>query len=258
NVLKDIIDSGAVTVVELNEIFRQARESRIIVNAHLINSGRFPSVPKSKDELEDFYFIEKEDPEAVLQQVLELVGKRIPASFGVDAIDDIQVLTPMHRGVVGTVNLNTELQKLLNPHKDGLTRGSRTFMPEDKVMQIRNNYDKEVFNGDIGRITRIDTEARQVTIIFDGRQVAYDFNELEEVAHAYAVSVHKSQGSEFPVVIMPVVTQHFMLLQRNLLYTGVTRGKKLVVLVGSKKALTIAVKNDKTRKRYTSLQWRLK
>ena len=258
NVLKDIIASGAVTVVTLNEIFRQAQKSSIIVNAHKINHGILPSLKSSKQELDDFYFIEQGDPEEVLGIILELTRERIPKRFGFDPIDDIQVLTPMYRGVVGAGNLNLELQKALNPGENAVERGGKSFRVSDKVMQIRNNYDKEVFNGDIGRIARVNSENQEVTIIFDDREVPYDFADLDEVVLAYAVSVHKSQGSEFPAVIIPLLTQHYLLLQRNLIYTAVTRGKRLVVLVGTRKALAIGVKNDKTQKRYTYLQHRLK
>ena len=258
NVLKDIIASGAVTVVTLNEIFRQAQKSSIIVNAHKINHGILPSLKSSKQELDDFYFIEQGDPEEVLGIILELTRERIPKRFGFDPIDDIQVLTPMYRGVVGAGNLNLELQKALNPGENAVERGGKSFRVSDKVMQIRNNYDKEVFNGDIGRIARVDSENQEVTIIFDDREVPYDFADLDEVVLAYAVSVHKSQGSEFPAVIIPLLTQHYLLLQRNLIYTAVTRGKRLVVLVGTRRALAIGVKNDKTQKRYTYLQHRLK
>lgn len=257
SILKDIISSGVVPVVELNKIFRQAEESLIIVNAHSINSGKMPQLKTSNKKPEDFYFIEKENPEDVLTTILELVGERIPAKFGFDPIDDIQVITPMHRGTVGTENLNIELQKVLNPGQHAVTRGSQTFSINDKVMQIRNNYDKEIFNGDIGRIALIDAKTREMSISFDGRHIKYDDRDLDEIVLAYAVSVHKAQGSEFPAVVIPVLTQHYILLQRNLIYTGVTRGRKLVVMVGTKKALAIGVKNDKTRKRYTSLRNRL-
>jgi len=257
NILKDIIASGAVPVVELNEIFRQAKESLIIVNAHKINSGEFPYLKPSEEKLDDFYFIEQEDPDEVLNIILELTTTRIPKRFRFDPVEDIQVLTPMHRGTVGAGNLNTELQKALNPGEGGVLRGNRNFRVKDKVMQIKNNYDKEVFNGDIGRIKRIDLENQEVVICFDGRDVDYDYPDLDEIILAYAVSVHKSQGSEYPVVVIPIVTQHYILLQRNLIYTAVTRGRKLVVLVGTKKALAIAVKNDKTQKRFTYLKNRL-
>ncbi len=257
NVLKDIIASGSVPVVELNEIFRQAKESQIIINAHKINNGTLPSLnasfPKS-----DFYFIQKEDPEEGLRIILELTKERIPKRFGFDSFNDIQVLTPMHKGLVGAGNLNIELQKALNPGEDGVVRGSRTFRINDKVMQIKNNYDKEVFNGDIGRIVKINTEEQVVTIIFDERNVEYEYTDLDEIILAYAVSIHKSQGSEYPVVIIPILMQHYMLLQRNLIYTAVTRGRKLVVIVGTKKALAIGVKNNKTERRYSYLQNRLR
>jgi len=257
NVLRDIIASDIIPVVRLNEIFRQAKESQIIVNAHKINNGILPSFTPSGPK-DDFYFIEQEDPENVLRIVLELVSDRVPRRFGFDPVDDIQVLSPMHKGTVGTGNLNIELQRWLNLRKDGVTRGNRAFRTGDKVMQIKNNYDKEVFNGDIGKIARIDPELREVDISFDGRNVPYDFTDLDEIILAYAVSVHKSQGSEYPAVIIPILTQHYILLQRNLIYTAVTRGRKLVILIGTKKALSIGVKNDKTRKRYTFLEQRLR
>jgi exodeoxyribonuclease V alpha subunit len=256
NVLRDIIASGAVTVVKLNEIFRQAKESLIIVNAHKINRGFLPSLGLSGPK-DDFYFIEQEDPEEVLKIILELTKERIPKRFRFDPLDDIQVLTPMHKGTVGAGNLNMELQRILNPGEGGVVRGNRSFRVNDKVMQIRNNYDKEVFNGDIGRITRIDLENQEVIIAYDRREVSYDFTDLDEIVPAYAVSIHKSQGSEYPAVVIPLLTQHYILLQRNLIYTAVTRGKKLVVLVGSKRALAIGVGNDKTEKRYTYLRYRL-
>ncbi|MBN2033193.1 MAG: ATP-dependent RecD-like DNA helicase [Deltaproteobacteria bacterium] len=257
NVLKDIIASGAVPVVELNEIFRQAKESLIIVNAHRINNGEIPPLKSSREKLDDFYFIEQQEPEEVLKTVLDLVNGRIPRRFRFDPIDDIQVLTPMHKGTVGASNLNKELQEALNPSEEKLIRGGKAFHVRDKVMQIRNNYDKEVFNGDIGRITRIDKETQEVIISFDGREVMYDYPDLDEIVLAYAVSVHKSQGSEYPAVIIPLLTQHYVMLQRNLIYTAVTRGRKLVVIIGSKRAFAIAVRNNKTEKRYTYLKNRL-
>lgn len=256
-VLNDVIASGAAPVVRLNEIFRQARQSRIIVNAHRINQGFLP-VTASEGAESDFYFIEQESPERVVEIILGLAARRIPEKFGFHPATDIQVLSPMHRGIAGTANLNVALRKTLNPKGEELVLGSVIHRNNDKVMQIKNNYDKGVFNGDIGRISRINRENREVIVNFDGRFVTYDFNEMEEVAPAYAVSVHKSQGSEYPAVIVPVLMQHYMLLQRNLLYTAVTRGRRLVVLVGTKKALAIAVKNDKTRQRYTRLMHRLK
>ncbi len=258
SVLNDIISSGSVPVVELNEIFRQAQESSIIVNAHKINSGVIPTFQASSDKLDDFYFIQREDPEHALELIIEMVKDRIPKRFGFDSVDDIQVLTPMHKGSVGAWNLNIKLQEALNPSGQKIMRGAREYRIGDKVMQVKNDYDKEVFNGDIGRIMRIDAEAQEVVIAFDGREVAYDFTDLDEVVLAYAVSVHKSQGSEYPVVVMPVLIQHYVLLQRNLIYTGVTRGRKLVVMVGTKKAMAIAVRNNKTQMRYTHLAKRLR
>ena len=259
NVLNDIIASNAVPVVRLKEIFRQAKESRIIVNAHKINSGIIPSFepPDQSGQKNDFYFIHQEDPEKVLEIILKLTVKRIPRRFGFDPVKDIQVLTPMHKGLVGAGNLNVELQKALNPGKAGVTRGDRNYRVNDKVMQIKNNYDKDVFNGDIGKITSLSQETQEVIISFDGRKVVYDFADLDEIVLAYAVSVHKSQGSEYPAVVIPLLTQHYILLQRNLIYTAVTRGKNLVVIVGSKKALAIGVNNNKTQKRFTYLKQRL-
>ncbi len=256
NVLKDIISSDAAPVIELNEIFRQAKESQIIVNAHKINNGVIPSLDSSRQDT-DFYFIQKEDPEDVLRIILELAKDRIPNKFGFDPFDDIQILTPTHKGVVGSGNLNVELQKTLNPGEGGVIRGNRNFRVNDKVMQIKNNYDKDIFNGDMGIISRINQEEQVVIITFDGRPVEYDYTDLDEIVLAYAVSVHKSQGSEYPAVIIPMLTQHYILLQRNLIYTAVTRGRKLVVMVGTKKALATGVRNDKSQKRYTYLKYRL-
>ena len=259
NVLNDIIASLAVPVVTLDKIFRQAQTSQIVVNAHKINAGQIPSTRANRaaDPQTDFYFIEQEDPEKVLEIILELCKKRIPRHFGFNPVDDIQVLTPMHRGSVGAGNLNQKLQAALNPGEGGVTRGERTYRIHDKVMQIRNNYDKEVFNGDIGRITAIAWDSREISVRIDSREVVYDFGDLDELVPAYAVSVHKSQGSEYPVVIVPIVTQHYILLQRNLIYTAVTRGKKLVIIVGTRKAMTIGINNNKTRQRYTRLKYRL-
>ncbi|HAJ28234.1 MAG TPA: ATP-dependent RecD-like DNA helicase [Syntrophus sp. (in: bacteria)] len=260
NVLRDIIAAGVAPVVELNEIFRQAKESSIIVNAHRINQGLFPETKPTTDAsgtLSDFYFIQQEDPEKALETILNLVKTRIPMRFKLNPINDIQVLSPMNRGTVGVTNLNTELQQALNPGEGGVSRAGKTFRIHDKVMQIRNNYDKEVFNGDIGRIFHIDAEDQEIKVLFDERLVAYEFADLDELVPAYAVTVHKSQGSEYPAVVIPIMTQHYMMLQRNLIYTAVTRGRKLVVLVGTKKALAIAVKNNKTEQRYSLLRQRL-
>lgn len=257
NVLRDIIDSGAIEVVQLNEIFRQAKESSIIVNAHRINEGAFPNLIANQDKLDDFYFIEQEDPQKALELIINLVKERIPQRFGLNCLNDIQVLTPMHKGTVGAGNLNVEIQKALNPGDEGVQRGGRLYKVHDKVMQVVNNYEKEVYNGDIGMISSIDEEAKEVVVVIDEREIIYDYADLDELVHAYAVSIHKSQGSEYPAVVMPILTQHYVMLQRNLLYTGVTRGKKLVVIVGTKKAMAIAVRNNKTQKRYTLLKERI-
>lgn len=257
NVLRDIIESGFVPTVRLNEIFRQSGESMIIVNAHRINRGEFPVITSDRDSVQDFYFVELEEPERVADMIIKMCKEKIPAKFGFDPLDDIQVLTPMHRGVIGASNLNAEMQKHLNPSVVELHRGGRVFKTGDKVMQIRNNYDLEVYNGDIGRVAGINTEDQELAVNYDGRLVLYDFADLDELVLAYAVSVHKSQGSEYPAVVMPLLTQHYLLLQRNLLYTAITRGKKLVVIIGTKKALGIAIRNSKTAERYTALRERL-
>jgi exodeoxyribonuclease V alpha subunit len=255
-VLGDIISSGRVSVVRLTEIFRQASSSRIIVNAHRINSGEMPDAEKDSD----FFFIEREDPESVPPTILELVADRIPRKWKLDPRRDIQVLCPMNRGSLGTLQMNRVLQDSLNPKRNGdpvVEKFGWEFRVRDKVIQTRNNYDKEVFNGDIGEVLKIDDFEREVVIGFDGRDVVYDFNELDEVSLAYAITIHKSQGSEFPVIVMPLAMQHYLLLQRNLVYTGITRGRRLVVLVGQKKALQTAVKNASAVRRFTALEKRL-
>lgn len=257
NVLSDIMDSGVLPVVTLNEIFRQASRSKIIVNAHRINQGQMPQTGQAAAG-DDYYFIEQEEPEKVVDIIIELLTHRIPRRFNHDPVEDIQVLTPMHRGVLGSENLNTRLQEALNPDGFSLERGGRIFRVNDKVMQMRNNYDKDVFNGDIGRIKRIDPENQEVWVIYDGKDVSYDYTDLDEIQLAYAISVHKSQGSEYPAVVMPVSTQHYILLQRNLIYTGVTRGRDLVVVVGTKKALAMGINNMKTSECFTHLARRLK
>lgn len=259
NVLKDIIDSGICPVVQLNEIFRQAQKSGIIVNAHRVNNGEMPEFDEEyASGLKDFYFIQQEDPDKALELIKQLVTVRIPQRFNLDPVNDIQVLTPMHRGSVGTARLNAELRAALNySGRAKVQRLGRTFQEGDKVMQIRNNYDKDVYNGDIGIILNIDGEANNLTVMMDNGHVSYDFAELDELEHAYAISIHKSQGSEYPAVVIPILTQHYVMLQRNLLYTGITRGKKLVIIVGTKKAIHIAVNNDRTRKRFTRLAARL-
>jgi exodeoxyribonuclease V alpha subunit len=258
SILKDIILSEKVPVVELKEIFRQAGESRIVINAHKINNGIIPELEQDQNKLGDFYFIEQEDQDQVLEIIRELVCNRIHGRFGLDPVEEIQVLSPMHKGVVGTENLNRVLQENLNPSNIMLTRGDRVLRLHDKVMQIRNNYDKDVFNGDIGKITSIDPENQNVTVTFDSIPVGYDYSELDEIMLAYAISVHKSQGSEYPAVVVPILSQHYVLLQRNLIYTAVTRGKILVVIVGSKKALAMGINNDRIMKRYTYLAKRLR
>jgi exodeoxyribonuclease V alpha subunit len=258
NVLRELIDSGLFTVVRLKEIFRQARESMIVVNAHRVNEGEFPIV-KGGDQGEsaDFHFIEEENPEKILDRILTLCRESLPGRYGFHPIRDIQVLTPMYKGIIGATHLNDELQKDLNPHGLPVTLGSRTFKLGDKVMQIVNNYEKDVFNGDIGWVSKIDQEEREIRIDFDGRSVPYEFSEVDEIVLAYAISVHKSQGSEYPAVILPVTTQHFLLLQRNLIYTGMSRARKLVVLIGTSKALAMAIKNNQPQRRFTHLSRRL-
>ena len=254
-VLADMIKSQAIAVVKLTEIFRQAATSQIIVNAHRINRGEFPSQNTSAS---DFYFIQVQTAEEIQEKLVSVVTEKIPQRFNFSAKNDIQVLTPMHRGGLGSRSLNTILQAKLNPNlTPRVSKFGTTFIPGDKVIQNVNNYNKDVFNGDIGTITSIDLEENEVKINFDGRLVVYDCNELDEISLAYAISIHKSQGSEYPVIVMPIATQHYMLLARNLLYTGVTRGKKLVVIVGQMKALAMAVKNSATKTRITNLQARL-
>jgi exodeoxyribonuclease V alpha subunit len=257
NVLRDIIDSGGIPTVRMNEIFRQSCNSLIVVNSHKINNGEFPVLASNRETLQDFYFVHVEEPEKAVEMIVHMCRKKIPEKFGFDPVNDIQVLTPMHRGIAGASNLNMELQKNLNTSADELVRGGRVLKTGDKVMQIRNNYDKEVYNGDIGRIVSINREDHEVAVDYDGRTVKYEFLELDELAPAYAISVHKSQGSEYPAVVIPFLTQHYMMLQRNLLYTAITRGKKLVVIIGTKKALAIAIKNNKPQLRYTRLKERL-
>src|SRR6476619_6746874 len=255
-VLADIISSGAISVVRLTEVFRQAAQSRIITTAHRINRGLIPDLnPPGIDT--DFYFVQAEDPEIAVQRIVELVKVRIPKRFGFDPIRDIQVLCPMNRGGVGARSLNIELQAALNPAgEQKVERFGWIFAPGDKVMQIQNDYDKEVYNGDIGYVDEVDLEGGELVASFDGRAVSYAFGELDTLVPAYAATIHKSQGSEYPAVVIPVMTQHYAMLQRNLLYTGVTRGKKLVVLVGQKKTIAIAVRNVAGRTRCSKLaEW---
>jgi len=263
DVLSDLIDSERVPVIRLQTIFRQAANSFIISNAHRINQGLLPETGPSDPNgpPSDFYIFIKEDPEEAAELLVDVVKNRVPLKFGLDPLDDIQVLSPMYNGRVGVSNLNLLLQARLNPlggKKFERRLGGRTFRTGDKVMQTVNNYDKNVYNGDIGRITTIDPLQQTMTISIDGAPVLYDFLEADELVHAYAISVHKSQGAEYPCVVIPVLTQHYMMLQRNLLYTAVTRAKKLAILVGTRKAIAIAVKNNKTTERHTALDWRLK
>lgn len=260
NVLRDLIKSGVVPVVRLQTIFRQARGSRIVTNAHRINQGLLPEIR----DAEDFYYIKAEEPEELTQQILQLVSTRLPKYLHCDAIEDIQVISPMRRTITGVEHLNQVLQEGLNPFRESRPEvriGGTTFRLGDKVMQIRNNYTKMVFNGDVGRIVRLDPEDRQIEVVYqepgNNRVITYESEDLDELVLSYAVSVHKSQGSEYPVVVMPITTQHFMMLQRNLLYTAVTRAKKMVVLVGTWKALSMAVGNNRIEERRTTLAQRL-
>lgn len=258
-VLGDLIDSERASVVRLDTIFRQAQTSRIVVSAHRVHEGKMPQVePPASNEQSDFYFSEAREPEEVADVITRLVHERIPKKFGFNPIDDVQVITPMHRGVIGARELNRRLQATLNGGRDPLVRGERLFCVGDKVMQQRNNYDKRVYNGDIGRIAMIDEAEQVVWIQFDKRRVDYEYDELDELQLAYAITVHKAQGSEYKAVVIPVHTQHFVFLQRNLLYTAITRGKKLVCLVGTKKALAMAIHNADIQHRHTALDLRVR
>jgi exodeoxyribonuclease V alpha subunit len=258
DVLRDLIDSGTTAVIRLETIFRQAADSLIIRNAHRLNHGQMPD---TRPDATDFFIFVKQDPAEAAELLVGIVKDRVPHKFGFHPIDDIQVLSPMYNGQVGVSNLNQLLQQALNPpdgRKPERRLGGRVFRVGDKVMQTVNNYDKNVYNGDIGRIAALDVVEQTITVNVDGAPVVYDFLETDELIHAFAISVHKSQGSEYPCVVIPVVTQHYLMLQRNLLYTAVTRAKKLVVLVGSRRAIQIAVRNNKVSNRYTALDWRLK
>ena len=255
-VLADVIASSAFPVVRLTEVFRQAAQSRIITSAHKINQGSIPDLSKPEGD-SDFYFVQADDPETAVPRIVDLVKIRIPQQFGLNPIHDIQVLCPMNRGGVGARSLNIELQAALNPAGDRkVERFGWTFAPGDKVMQIENDYDKDVYNGDIGYIDDVDPDAGELNASFDGRSVTYGFGELDTLVPAYAATIHKSQGSEYPAVVIPIMTQHYAMLRRNLLYTGITRGKRLVVLVGQKKAIAIAVRNVSGRRRWSKLdEW---
>ena len=255
NVLRDLIDSECFPVVRLTKIFRQAQSSRIITNAHRINKGQMPDLSNGRES--DFFFVEQEDADAAAGEIVDLIKTRLPAHFRVSP-RDIQVLSPMQRGAVGAANLNQMIQEAVNPGETGFRRGGVSFRARDKVMQIRNNYEKEVFNGDIGIVESTDPEERELIVNFEGRSVTYDISELDELVLAYAVTIHKSQGSEYPIVVMPILMSHYVMLQRNLVYTGVTRAKKVLVLVGTKKALALAVRNSTVRKRNTLLALRIR
>jgi len=257
DVLRDIIGSGRARVIRLTHIFRQATQSGIVVNAHRVNRGQMPLL----NQFDDFYFFSKEDPQEAADLLVDIVVRRIPHKFGLDPVDDVQVLAPMYRGGCGVSSLNARLQEALNPPRRNVAErrlGGRSFRVGDKVMQVRNDYLREVFNGDIGRVAVIDGVQQTLTVMIDGRPVVYDWAETDELVHAFAVSVHKSQGSEYPAVVVPVLTQHYLLLQRNLLYTAITRAKELVVLVGTRRAIGIAVRNAKVRERHSALAVRLR
>lgn len=258
-VLEEVIASERADVIELRQIFRQAEQSLIVVNAHRINEGALPHLEHDRNQKQDFYLIERNEPPRVLDTIDEVVKNRIPKSFALDAVDDVQVLTPMHKGPLGAVNLNNRLQALLNPEAGPfLKRGPYTFRRGDKIMQTKNDYELNVFNGDVGRVVAVDPEDKKLTARFDDRLVVYGPKELEQLTLAYACSIHKSQGSEYPAVVIPVSTQHYVMLHRNLFYTAVTRGRKLVVLVGSKRALQMAVENERHSERYSRLAARLR
>jgi exodeoxyribonuclease V alpha subunit len=257
SVLRDIIGANVVPVSRLTEVFRQAAASNIIGNAHCVNRGELPSFPADKSRTSDCYFIEEDDPAAAADRLVRLVKDHLPTKFGMHPLRDIQVLTPMQRGELGARNLNHRLQAALNRETEGIERFGLTFRNGDKVMQIQNDYDKDVFNGDIGQITALDSEAGSLSVRFDDRSVDYTLMELDELVPSYAITIHKSQGSEYPCVVIPIHTQHFVMLKRNLLYTALTRGKSLVVLVGTRKALGIAVRQADTRERITTLRIRL-
>ncbi len=260
-VLRDIIESGRLPVFRLTEIFRQDEGSRIVRNAHRVNSGQMPELPGKDEGMGgggDFFFVKADTPERGVELIRRLVAEAIPRRFGLEAREDVQILTPMQKGELGARHLNAAMQAALNPRGHGVERFGWTFREGDRVMQTENDYDKDVFNGDIGRIEKVDSAEQEVVVRFDDRKVAYDFQELDELTPAYAVTVHKSQGSEYPCVVLPLHTQHYVMLQRNLLYTGITRGKKLVVMVGTEKAVALAVRNAEARRRNTTLRRRLR
>jgi exodeoxyribonuclease V alpha subunit len=253
--LADMIASGTIRTVRLTEVFRQAAQSKIVQAAHRINAGRMPDLGRPEGKETDFYFVRADQPEVALKRLTEIVKERLPKRFGVDPIADVQVLCPMNRGGLGARSLNVVLQEALNPNgQPQVEKFGTHFRIGDKVMQTENDYDREVYNGDLGFVRAIDLELGELTIAFDGREVIYGFGELDEVVLAYATTIHKAQGSEYPIVVIPVTTQHYAMLQRNLLYTGITRGKRLVVLLGQTKAIALAVRNASGRKRWSKLK----
>jgi exodeoxyribonuclease V alpha subunit len=257
-VLADIIKSSVVPTARLTEVFRQAAQSRIVVNAHRINRGQMPELVNQSKQGLDFYWVEADEPDDAAHKIVEIVRGRIPAQFGFDAIREVQVLCPMNRGRIGARALNLDLQAALNgdQSKPSVVRFGCSFRSGDKVMQTMNDYDKDIFNGDLGFVHAVDPETQELVLNFDGRLVNYDFGELDEIAPAYAISIHKSQGSEYPAAVIPLSTQHYPMLRRNLVYTGITRGKRLVVLVAQRKALTIAVRDSRAERRWSKLnQW---
>jgi len=256
NVLSDLIDAGVIPVFELTEIFRQAAESPIVLNAHRVRAGQLPVMePKTDpDELQEFYIIEQASAESAARQIVEMVASRIPDTFGYDPIRDIQVLTPMHKGIVGTIALNQALQQALNPQSPGIEAFGTTFRIRDKVMHLRNNHQKEVYNGDIGIVEDFDKRHQKILVRYDDRPVPYEKEEIQELTPAYAITVHKSQGSEYPAVILPLMSIHYPMLQRNLLYTALTRGKRLVVLIGTQQAIRTAVENNRASNRLSTLK----
>jgi len=260
NVLGDIIRSDTVSVCRLDQVFRQAAQSAIVANAHRVNLGQMPHWPppdRGVGETSDFYFVEAQEPTRAVNLIVRLLRERIPKRFGLHPLDDVQVLTPMQRGELGARNLNRVLQKALNPGEGGVDRFGWTYRRGDKVMQTVNNYDREVFNGDIGRVSSVDLEKCELMVRFPEQEVSYAFGDLDEITLSYAVTIHKSQGSEYPCVVVPLHTQHYIMLRRNLLYTALTRGRRLVVLVGKKEAVEIAVKRIDARTRITDLKRRI-
>jgi len=259
NVLSDLLDYSPIPRVILQFIYRQAKKSQIVTHAHSINKGLIPNIVNHPEKTKsDFYFIPCEEADRVVEKILDYCHHRIPKTFGFDPFSEIQVITPMNRGETGAFHLNQQLQGALNSNPVFIRKGMHQYHTGDKVMQLRNNYDKDVYNGDIGIIQWIDLEEQKITVLFDGRKVYYEESEMDELTLSYAITVHKSQGSEYPAVVIPILTQHYVMLARNLIYTAITRGKKLVVLIGSKKALAMAIKNDTRQKRYTRLTEELK